>query len=86
MKTNDSILQNILKKSRPYEDGLIEDLKDPEMARAFLNASLEAYKEDGNETAYLRAVRYVTKAQGGIDKLYDLGRIRRERKKEAVGV
>ena len=86
MSTSNSILQNVLKKSRPYEDGLIEDLKDPEMARAFLNASLEAYKEDGNEAAYLRAILYVTEAQGGIDKLYDLGRVRRERKREAVAV
>ena len=76
----------ILKNTSDYTENLIKRLKDPDYAREFLNASLEAYKEDGNETAYLRAVRYVTKAQGGIDKLYDLGRIRRERKKEAVAV
>jgi len=76
----------ILKNTSDYTENLIKRLQDPDYAREFLNASLEAYKEDGNEAAYLRAIRYVTEAQGGIDKLYDLGRIRRERKKEAVAV
>jgi len=70
----------ILKNTSDFRENLVKRLKDSDYAREFLNASLEAYKEDGNEEAYSRAIEYVKEAQGGIDKLYDLGRVRRERK------
>ncbi len=56
----------ILKNTRSYEDGLIEDLKDPEEAQAYLEATLNAYEEDGNTDALLLALGHVAKAQGGI--------------------
>jgi len=52
-----------------YEDGLIEDLKDPDEAKNYIEASLSAYEEDGNTEALLLALKHVTKAQGGIGQL-----------------
>ena len=72
MKTNDTILQNILKNSRPYEDDLIEDLKDPKYVRVFLEVAFDAYEEDGFTEALLLAMRHVAQAQGGIDNLRQL--------------
>jgi probable addiction module antidote protein len=46
--------------SVPYEDGLIESLKDPLEAAAYLNAALE----DGDQEVFLLALRHVTKAFG----------------------
>ena len=73
MNTNDTTLQNILKNSSPYEEGLIEDLKDPEEARAYLEAVIEEYKKDGDKRPLFRALQYVSEAQGGIEKVYELG-------------
>jgi probable addiction module antidote protein len=63
------------KKSVPYEDGLIERLKDSEYAAEYLNAHL-ADSEDGAEEAFLVALRDVAIAHGvaGISKETDLGR------------
>lgn len=61
--------ESIIKNTRRYEDGLIEDLKDPKEAQAYLEASLLAYEEDGNTDALLLALGHVAKAQGGIGKL-----------------
>lgn len=59
----------ILKNTRSYKDGLIEDLKNQNEAQAYLEASLLAYEEDGNTDALLLALGQVAKAQGGIGKL-----------------
>ena len=52
-------------KTIPYDDYLIESLKDLEEAAGYLNASLE----DGDLSVVLVAMRNVAKAQGGIAKL-----------------
>ena len=54
-----------MKPSRPYRDDLIEDLKNPKTAIRYLNAVLE----DGDQDAFLLALRYVAEAQGGMTKL-----------------
>ncbi|MBI1926216.1 putative addiction module antidote protein [Candidatus Poribacteria bacterium] len=61
--------ETILKNTTSYEDGLIEDLKDPKEAQAYLEASFLAYEEDGNTDALLLALGHVAKAQGGIGQL-----------------
>jgi hypothetical protein len=53
----------ILKYTTSYEDGLIEDLKDPDEAKNYIEASLLAYEEDGNTNALLLALEHVAKAQ-----------------------
>ena len=58
-----------MKKYRQFEDTLKERLADPEYAKDFLDVSLGEYEQDGNREAFLRALRYVAEAQGGITKL-----------------
>lgn len=53
-----------MKPSRSYHQDLVEDLKDPAEAQAYLNAALE----DGDEKAFLLALRNVVEAQGGVSK------------------
>ena len=59
----------ILKNTTSYDEWLIEYLKDPEEAQAYLEATLESYEEDSDTTALLLALRSVAQAQGGIEKL-----------------
>ena len=58
-----------MKKSRPFEEYLIEKLKDPEYARIYLETALEAYGTDQDSEAFLLALRDVAEAQGGLGKL-----------------
>ena len=97
-QTNDPILRNILKNSRSYEEGLYEDLQDPEEAQTYLEAAIEAYEADGESESLLLAMRDVAEAQGVIgnleepldkhnllDILFGLGfRVRLERKEVPV--
>ena len=43
-----------------YEEGLLQDLQDPEEAAAYLNAALE----DGSQEVFLLALRDVARARG----------------------
>ena len=70
--------ETILKHTTSYEDGLIEDLKDPSEAQAYLEATLEAYEADGNTDALLLALGHVAKAQGGIGQLAKRTAVSRE--------
>ena len=51
--------------SRDYHECLIEDLKDPEEAAAYLDVALEY----GDRPAFLLAMRNVIEAQGGMSKI-----------------
>ena len=67
-------------RSRRYQDELIKALKDHDEAVAYLNAALEE-SFDGNSEShelFLRALRNVAEAQGGLGKLARKVRIRRE--------
>ena len=59
----------ILKYTTSYEEELLEDLKDPEEARAYLEAAFESYEKDGDTKTLLLAMRDVAEAQGGVGKL-----------------
>ena len=48
------------KASRPYKEGLLEDLRDPGEAAAYLTAALE----DGSPDVFLLALRDVAEAHG----------------------
>lgn len=54
-------------KSIPYQNYLIESLKNPEDAAGYLNAALE----DGDISVFLLALQNVIQAQGGISKIAD---------------
>ena len=62
-----------MKPSRSYHDDLIEDLKDPKEATAYLNAALEA----GDKEAFLLALRNVLEAQGGMTKIAQYAKMNR---------
>ena len=54
-----------MKPAISYHDSLIENLKDPCEAAAYLNAALE----NGDGKAFLLALRNVLEAQGGMTKV-----------------
>jgi probable addiction module antidote protein len=56
-----------------YRDLLIDDLKDPKEAQAYLNAALE----EGDEKLFLIALRNVLEAQGGLSKFSKQTRLNR---------
>src|SRR3989338_8028442 len=52
------------KRTRKYEESLIEALKDPREAAAYLNAHLEEAEGEDAEELFLMALRDVAKAYG----------------------
>lgn len=60
--------------SLPYDDWLIERLKDPAEAAAYL----EAVIEDGDQAAIMLALRQVAQAQGGVATVARKAKLTRE--------
>ncbi len=60
--------------SLPYEPWLIERLKDPAEAAAYL----EAVIEDGHQAAIMLALRQVAQAQGGLARIARMAKLTRE--------
>ena len=58
-----------MRQFRDFNDLLMEQLRDPKDARIFLSVILKEYEEDGDTEAFLLALKDVTEAQGGIDKV-----------------
>ena len=58
-----------MKKSRPFEEYLIEKLKDFAYAQIYLETALEEHGKDQDSEAFLLALRDVAEAQGGLGKL-----------------
>lgn len=46
----------------PHEDWLLEQLRDPELAAEYLNAAMA----EGDQAAFMLALRDVAKARGGV--------------------
>jgi probable addiction module antidote protein len=63
-----------MKKSKAYQPGLIESLRDAREAEEYLNAALE---EDDPEQ-FLVALRNVAEAQGGVAQLAEKAKLNRE--------
>ncbi len=62
-------------RSRPYKEGLLERLKDPQEAAAYLDAALE----DGDTEVFLLALRDVAEARlGGMTTLAQQTGLNRE--------
>jgi len=60
--------------SLPYEGWLIEQLRDPAEAAAYLEAVLE----DGDQAAIMLALRQVAQAQGGVARVARKAHLTRE--------
>lgn len=63
-----------MKKARKYEDHLMDQLRDPKLASAYLNACLE----DGDVDTFLLAVRDVVNAQSSMREIADETGLSRE--------
>jgi len=61
-------------RSKPYRDDLLESLKNPVEAAAYLDAALE----DGDRSVFLLAVKDVTDANGGIREVAAAAHLNRE--------
>jgi probable addiction module antidote protein len=49
-----------------FDDFLLEELKDPEKAKEYLNALFEEYLEDGNKELFLYGLKPLIQAKGSI--------------------
>ena len=58
----------------PYENSLIQDLKDPSEAAAYLDAVIE----ERNLAALMLALRQVAQAQGGVARIARKAKLTRE--------
>lgn len=61
-----------------YEKRLLESLKEPLEAQAYMEAALEEYEETGETGPLLLALKDVAKAQGGIGALSRRAGLNRE--------
>lgn len=57
-----------------FDEWLLEELRDPEFAREYLNAALE----DEDPRMFLLALRYLAKAHGGMAQLAEEAELSRE--------
>lgn len=55
-----------MRKYRTWHDILMEDLADSAEAIGYLDVSLEEYQIDGDTSFFLRGLRNVVEAQGGV--------------------
>ena len=60
--------------SLPYEDWLVESLKDPKEAAAYLEAAIE----DGDQAVLMLALRHVAQARGGVATIARKAKLTRE--------
>jgi len=61
-------------KSTTYQEDLIEALKDPREAAAYLNTAME----EGDQALFLLALRNVAEAQGGMAAVSEKAKLNRE--------
>jgi len=61
-------------RTKSYRDDLLESLKNPDEAAAYLDAALEG----GDRTAFLLAIKDVTDANGGVKEVAALAHLNRE--------
>jgi DNA-binding phage protein len=63
---------------RTFNEALIEDLKNSDEAKAFLENIIAEYEEDSDAEALMLALRMVAEAQGGISKLAARAKLNRQ--------
>ena len=68
----------MVKKYQKFQDYLVEKLREPQEAQAFLDAAIEEYEEDSDTEAFMLALRYLTEAKGGVNKLSEATHLNRQ--------
>lgn len=66
------------KKYQKFQDYLVKKLQNKKEAKAFLEAAMLEFEEDGDIGAFLLALRYLAEAKGGISKLSDKSNLNRQ--------
>lgn len=66
------------KKYIKFSDYLVEKLRDPIQASAFLDVAISEYEDDNDSAALMLALRYLVEAQGGIPKLSEKTKLNRQ--------
>ncbi len=56
----------MMERFRTWHEVLMERLSDPEDVIGYLEVSLEEYLEDGDKAFFLKGIKNVIEAQGGI--------------------
>ena len=56
----------MMERFRTWHEILMERLSDPENVIGYLEVSLEEYLEDGDKAVFLKGIKNVIEAQGGI--------------------
>ena len=63
---------------RDYRDFVQETVQNMDEASSYLKAALEEYENDGDLSAFLKAIRTVVDAQGGMSKLAEKTNLNRQ--------
>jgi probable addiction module antidote protein len=63
---------------RDFNDYLVEELKNPELAQEYLNTALEEYQQDNDTETFLSMLKDITIAQGGIQQLAQRTQLNRQ--------
>ena len=58
-----------MRKLRTFHEFLMEELANREHAIGYLDVALEEYQEDGDTSFFLKGIRNVVEAQGGISRV-----------------
>ncbi len=66
---DEKIREKLLACSVSFHDDLIESLKDPEEAAVYLQVALDEYQQDGDIEFFMKALRNVAEANGGVGQL-----------------
>ena len=70
-------MKKTIKPSKPYEEGLLKALQDPNEAAEYLNASLEEAIESDDIQLFLLALKDIAKAKG-MSRVAGLAKLNRE--------
>ena len=68
----------ILENTVNFNQLLIESLKDPIEASAYLQVALDEFQEDGDNEIFLMALRNIAEAKGGISYLSEITHLNRQ--------
>lgn len=70
--------RKILENTASYQESLLNSLRDPIEAAAYLQAAFDEYQLDNDFQAFLLALRNVTESHGGITELANRSHLNRQ--------
>ena len=70
--------KTLLKNTGDFHELLIDSLRNQKKAAAYLKVALDEYQEDGDSETFLKALRNVAEAQGGMGMLSKKTKLNRQ--------